>query len=442
MTLPSAAELEIEVLGEATRASPIADVAHVPDDCRILASADMLRLRPYFEHGEPLPCFERAGPRERIFFEPSDLVCGIVTCGGLCPGLNDVIRSIVLTLRHMYGVERVLGFRYGYAGLGEAPPAEPMELDPRVVRDIHNEGGTILGSSRGPQAVSTMVDTLVRHRVGILFTIGGDGTLRGAQAIAGEIRARGLPIAVVGIPKTIDNDLKWTTRSFGFATAVDEAKTSLAGAHAEAIGAWNGIGLVKLMGRHSGFIAAHATLSSSDVNFCMVPEVPFALEGEDGLLAVLERRIAARHHAVIVVAEGAGQELLERDGPPKRDASGNVKLGDIGTFLKQRIEQHFRAREIPISIKYIDPSYTIRSVRANPLDSEFCLVLGQHAVHAGMSGRTNLVVGHWNQAFVHVPIELATSGRRNVDPRADLWRSVLHTTGQPANMGSPREQPV
>jgi 6-phosphofructokinase 1 len=435
MALPTASQLQIETVGEATIASPIADVEFVPDDCRILASADMLRLRPYFDRGEPLPCFERAGPRERIFFEPKELVCGVVTCGGLCPGLNDVIRSIVLTLRHMYGVERVLGFRYGYAGLGLEAPFEPMVLEPRTVRDIHNEGGTILGTSRGPQAVSTMVDTLERYGVGILFTIGGDGTLRGAQAIVEEVRRRGLAISVIGIPKTIDNDLTWTTRSFGFATAVDEAQRALAGAHAEAIGAWNGIGLVKLMGRHSGFIAAHATLSSSDVNFCMVPEVPFALEGEDGFLSVLERRIAARHHAVVVVAEGAGQELVEREGPPARDASGNVKLADIGSFFKTRIEQHFAARGIEISIKYIDPSYMIRSLRANPTDSEFCLVLGQHAVHAGMSGRTNLLVGHWNQAFVHVPMHLSTSGRRNIDPRGDLWRSVLHTTGQPPRMG-------
>jgi 6-phosphofructokinase 1 len=434
MTLPSASELQIETLGEATHPSPIADVEFVPDDCRILASADMLRLGPYFDRGEPLPCFERAGPRGRVFFDPAKLVCGVVTCGGLCPGLNDVIRSIVLTLKHMYGVERVLGFRYGYAGLGHDPPAQPMVLDARAVREIHNEGGTILGTSRGPQDVGTMVDTLERYGVGILFTIGGDGTLRGAQAIAEEVAKRGKAIAVVGIPKTIDNDLQWTTRSFGFATAVDQAKTSLAGAHAEAVGAWNGIGLVKLMGRHAGFIAAHATLSSSDVNFCMVPEVPFSLEGDNGFLAVLERRLEARHHAVVVVAEGAGQDLLERDGPVGRDASGNVKLGDIGVFLKQRIEQHFRDRDVPVTIKYIDPSYTIRSVRANPMDSEFCLVLGQHAVHAGMSGRTNLVVGHWNQAFVHVPMHLSSSERRSINPRADLWRSVLHSTGQPPHM--------
>lgn len=432
--LPAASELAIEGLGEARFPSPIRGVQFVPEACRILASADMMRLQPYLDRNETLPAFERAGPRPRVFFDRSDLVCGIVTCGGLCPGLNDVIRSIVLTLKFMYGVERVLGFRYGYAGLRPDTPHAPMELDQRAVHDIHKEGGTVLGTSRGPQEASAMVDTLERRGVRILFTLGGDGTLRGAQAIAQEIRERGLPMAVIGIPKTIDNDLRWTVRSFGFATAVDEAQTSLAAAHTEAHGAWNGIGLVKLMGRHSGFIAAHATLSNSDVNFCLVPEVPFALDGGRGFLSMLERRIRERHHAVVVAAEGAGQDLIERQGPERRDASGNSRLADVGVFLKDQIAAHFRDRDIPVTIKYIDPSYTIRSVPANPTDSEYCLVLGQHAVHAGMSGRTNLLIGHWNHAFVHVPMHLATSGRRQIDPDSDLWRTVLHTTGQPAVM--------
>jgi 6-phosphofructokinase 1 len=280
-----------------------------------------------------------------------------------------------------------------------------------------------------------MVATLRRHKVGVLFAIGGDGTLRGAQVIVDEIRRQRLQIAVIGIPKTIDNDLQWTERSFGFATAVAEAKNVLAGAHAEAMGAWNGIGLVKLMGRHSGFISAHATLSSNDVNFCLVPEVPFDLEG--GFFDALEHRIRERHHAVVAVAEGAGQELVARVGGPATDASGNIKLADIGTFLRDRIPEHFERRGVSVTVKYIDPSYAIRSVPANPLDSEFCLVLGQNAVHAAMSGRTNLVIGYWNRSFVHVPAPLATAGRRQIDLNGDLWRSVLETTGQPGSMQSP-----
>src|ERR1043166_1267587 len=305
---------------------------------------------------------------------------------------------------------------------------EPWMLLPDVVEPLHERGGTALGSSRGPQDLGRMVDTLVRLDVKLLFVIGGDGGLRGASALAGEIARRGLSIGVVGVPKTIDNDLQWTWRSFGFDTAVDAARTVIAAAHEEARGAWNGVGLVKLMGRHSGFIAAHATLASGDVNFCLVPEVPFVLEGADGFLASLEARLAAKHHAVVVVAEGAGQELMADGGAPARDPSGNVKLKDIGTFLRDRIVAHFAAKRIDGVVRYIDPSYTIRSLPTNSFDSQLCLALGQHAVHAGMAGRTDLLVGVWNQRFTHVPIPVAVAARRRLDPRVELWQRVLEST--------------
>jgi 6-phosphofructokinase 1 len=304
-----------------------------------------------------------------------------------------------------------------------------LELTPKAVEDIHQQGGTILGSSRGPQDVSEMVDTLERMNVGILFTIGGDGTLRGAQAIAEEIGRRNLKIGVVGIPKTIDNDISFVQRSFGFLTAVSEATTAIYSAHAEAEGARNGIGLVKLMGRHAGFIAAHATLANSDVNFCLVPEVPFTLEG---FLAALKARLESRQHAVVVVAEGAGQELIETKG--ERDASGNIRLGDIGVFLKNHINEYFKRGGREISLKYIDPSYIIRSMPASPPDSAFCLMLGHNAVHAGMAGRTNMVVGYWKDEFTHVPISVAVSKRKQIDPMERLWTGVLSSTGQPREM--------
>jgi 6-phosphofructokinase 1 len=380
------------------------------------------------------PAFEMAGPRAQIFFEPTTLTCGIVTCGGLCPGLNNVIRSIVLTLTYAYDVPRVLGFRYGYTGLSGTSAYEPLLLTPKVVEDIHEHGGTLLGSSRGPQDVSDMVDTLMQGNVGILFAIGGDGTLRGASALRQEIARRDLPISVIGIPKTIDNDLAWIERSFGFATAVEEARQAIRAAHAEARGAWNGIGLVKLMGRHSGFIAAHASLANADVNFCLVPEVSFSLKGEGCLLQALEQRLARKHHAVIVVAEGAGQELLQEQGQVERDPSGNLRLKDIGVFLRDQITQHFAKQGTEVTIKYIDPSYIIRSLPANSIDAEYCLLLGQHAVHAGMAGRTDMVVGFWNQHFTHVPIALTVESRKRFDPRGEIWQRVLEATGQPASM--------
>ena len=431
MPWPTAAQLAVSTLGECRQPSPLAgDGAREPfiDEARrVILCADTVELD---ELGGAPPSFEPAGPRARLFFDPARVTCGILTCGGLCPGLNNVVRAIVLRLAYAYRVRCIYGFRYGYAGLAQPDVYEPQVLVPDKVEHLHERGGTALGSSRGPQDLGRMVDTLVRLDVNILFVIGGDGGLRGGSAIAGEIARRGLSIAVVGVPKTIDNDLQWTWRSFGFDTAVDAARTVLAAAHEEARGAWNGVGLVKLMGRHSGFIAAHGTLASGDVNFCLVPEVPFTLDGPGGFLAALEARLAAKHHALVVVAEGAGQELMADGGAPAHDASGNVKLKDVGTFLRDRIVAHLDARAIDGVVRYIDPSYTIRSLPTNSFDAQLCLSLGQHAVHAGMAGRTDVLVGVWNQRFTHVPIPLAVASRRRLDPGAELWQRVLESTGQ------------
>jgi len=415
----------IDRLGPANYPTPMSAGCLTGDDERILYHTDVAIVHRLLDEGRELPSFERAGPRERLFFDAAGLRAGIVTCGGLCPGINDVIRAIVLCLHYHYGVQSIDGFRYGYEGLIPDYGHEPVALTPRRVEMISDFGGTVLGTSRGNQDVGRMVDTLQARGVGILFTIGGDGTLRGAGAIAAEIARRGLPIAVVGVPKTIDNDIAFIERSFGFITATAEAQRVIEGAHSEALAARNGIGLVKLMGRDSGFIAAHSALADSQVNFCLVPEVPFALED---FLAALRDRLAARGHAVIVVAEGAGQELVGRTGA--RDASGNVKLGDIGLFLREAINGYFKELGTPINLKYIDPSYTIRSLPANTYDSAYGLLLGYNAVHAAMSGRTNMVVGYWNNEYTHVPIPLAVYRRKTINPQARLWNNVLLATGQ------------
>jgi 6-phosphofructokinase 1 len=422
-------QLEIQGLGECRIASPIQGIRFLENGDRVLLSSSLETVSGILAQGGRLPAFEKAGPRSKIYFDPSKLKCGIVTCGGLCPGLNDVIRAVVLSLYHNYKVKTVFGFPYGYEGLTYRFGHAPMELNPEAVSRIHEYGGTILGSSRGHQDISEMVDTLDRMNIGILFAIGGDGTLRGAQGIAEEIRRRGLKISVVGIPKTIDNDISFVERSFGFETAVSEAVAAIDAAHTEAKGARNGIGLVKLMGRESGFIAVYASLARSDVNFCLIPESPFALEK---LLESVRIRLQQRGHAVIVVAEGAGQDLLQTRG--ERDASGNIRFGDIGVFLKERIGDYLQTMGVEATLKYIDPSYTIRGVPANPHDSAFCLLLGQNAVHAGMAGRTNLVVGFWMGTFTHVPIPLAVSQRKKVDPESWVWSSVLTSTGQPKEM--------
>ncbi len=422
-------DFTIERLGECRFPSPMKGVRFTGDTERLIYHTCPDDIRRCFGAGTVPPSLELAGPREMLFFDPKKIACGIVTCGGLCPGINDVIRAVTLSLYHHYGVRKIYGFRYGYEGLVKRHGHVPLHLTPETVSRIGEEGGTILASSRGPQEPAEMVDTLKVLEVGILFAIGGDGTLKGASWIAGEATRRGLPLSVIGIPKTIDNDISFMQKTFGFETAVAEAQRAIYAAHTEAIGARNGIGLVKLMGRDSGFIAAYSALVDSQVNFCLVPEVPFTLAG---LLASLKERLDARGHAVIVVAEGAGQDLLAATGG--RDASGNVKLGDIGTFLRDAIKEDFKGRGQEINLKYIDPSYIIRSQPANPHDSALCLILGHNAVHAGMAGRTNMVVGFWNQQFTHVPISLATSVRRKIDPEGWLWSFVLASTGQPREM--------
>jgi 6-phosphofructokinase 1 len=422
-------DFTVSRLGECRIPSPKRSGAFVGDDDRIVYANDVNEIRQQVEQGKALPGMEVAGPRERIHFDPSRLKCGIVTCGGLCPGLNDVIRAIVLSLHHHYGVSGIYGFRYGYEGLASGYGHAPVELTPRAVDRIHGMGGTVLGSSRGPQDVADMANTLERMGIGVLFTIGGDGTLKGAHALNEEIRKRGLDIAVVGIPKTIDNDISHIQRSFGFETAVTEATRATQAAHTEAVSARNGVGLVRLMGRDSGFIATYTTLADNDVNFCLIPEVPFSLQT---FLEALRTRLESRGHAVIVVAEGAGQDVMERTG--ERDASGNVRQGDIGVFLRDRIRAYCREKGIRLDLKYIDPSYTIRSVRASANDAAFCLLLGHNAVHAAMSGRTDMVVGFWKHMFTHVPIPMAVSTRKKIDPVGPLWSSVLAATGQPMNL--------
>lgn len=426
-----AKELDFTImkLGECTIPSPMSGVRFVKDDDHILYHSDIREIRQYIAAGKEPPHFEEAGPREKIFFDPAGLACGIVTCGGLCPGLNNVIRAIVLSLHHHYGVNKIYGFPYGYEGLSPRFGHEPVQLTPEVVVNIDEMGGTILGSSRGNQDISEMVDMLNKMNISILFTIGGDGTQRGAMAINEEARRRGIRLSVIGIPKTIDNDISYIQKTFGFETAVSEATHVTRAVHNEAEGARNGIGLVKLMGRDSGFIAAYAAIVDGQVNFCLVPEVPFTL---DGLFKALRERLERRKHAVVVVAEGAGQDLIATRG--ERDASGNILHSDIGIFLRDVIKDHFKKTGMEITLKYIDPSYTIRSVPANPHDSALCVLLGHNAVHAGMAGRTGIIIGFWNQHFTHVPIPLAVAERKKIDPEGWVWRSVLSSTGQPRDM--------
>jgi len=401
---------------------------------RILFDPHTNALPPDLNNVKSLDSFEVAGPGRKIYFFPPKTRAAIVTCGGLCPGLNAVIRALVLQLRHRYEVKQILGIRYGYQGLGPNAADSFVDLTPELVVNIHEQGGTILGSSRGTPPTSTIVDNLVSHGIDILFTIGGDGTMRGAEAIVQEAEKRSLRLSVIGIPKTIDNDIPYVRRSFGFESAVAIACQAVMAAHEEARGAENGVGLVKLMGRHSGYIAANVAVATGHVNFCLVPEIDFKLEGEDGLLRHLERRLDKANHAVIAVAEGAGQHFFS-DHQDSYDASGNKKLGDIGAFLKDAINEHFSKKGTPFSLKYIDPSYIIRATPANPADRLFCTRLAQNAVHAAMAGKTGMLVGYWHGRVTHVPFSALKDKRQTIDPSGELWFNVLESTGQPLQMG-------
>ncbi len=416
--------MTVEKLGEATVPSPLS--RFVGDDVFVPATVE------WKGGGAPEDprLFEMAGPRERLFFDPCQTRAGLVTCGGLCPGLNNVIRSVVLELNHGYGVREVLGFQDGYRGLDPFRGQAPIALTPGVVDDIHRDGGTILGTSRGPVDIPTAVDYLVKRGVNLLFTVGGDGTQRGGSALFEEAQRRQHPLAVVGIPKTIDNDVMFVDRTFGFTTAVDAAREVIDCAHTEAHSVFNGVSVVKLMGRHAGFIAAAASVASQDVNFCFIPEVPFRLEGERGFLHALKRRLASRKHAVIVVAEGAGQDLFSASEAPK-DASGNLKLQDIGRHLCEVLGSWSKTEKVEMTLRYFDPSYQIRSRAANTEDSMLCDRFARNAVHAAMSGRTGLIIGMLFGQFVHVPIRLLSGQSRQVKLRGELWRAVLSATGQP-----------
>jgi len=432
-------DFTVEDLGKCAIDSPISLSKTLGDFiANYVSDNEFVRYGTEAHLGEQAPIarkdvFEKAGPREKIYFSPQHVHAGIITCGGLCPGLNDVIRSVVRCLWYRYGVKRISGIRYGYKGFLPEYKFDIKTLDPDIVDDIHKIGGSFLGTARGGgKQVSEIVDAMERLNLNMLITIGGDGTQRGSLDIANEIEKRKLKIAMIGVPKTIDNDFSFIQKSFGFDTAVVKAVVAVSAAHMEAHSQINGIGLVKVMGRESGFIAAHTALASHEVNFVLIPEIPFDIEGPNGLIANLEKRLEKRHHAVIVVAEGACQDILAKE--MKTDASGNLKMGDVGLYLKEKIQAHFDKKGVEINLKYIDPSYLIRSSPAEAIDSVYCERLGNSAVHAAMAGKTKVLIGLVNNEFVHLPMKVAVSRRNHVDPEGSLWRDVLEATHQPILM--------
>jgi len=256
---------------------------------------------------------------------------GVLTGGGDCPGLNAVIRAIVRTSSHDLGHE-IVGFRDGWRGPLDGA-SEALTLD--STRGILPRGGTILGSSRtnpfrsddGPERVQR---TLSEQQIDGLIVIGGEDTL----GVANRLSERGVP--VVGVPKTIDNDLGGTDMTFGFDTAVQVATDALDRLHTTAE-SHNRTIVVEVMGRHAGWIALHAGLAGG-ADGILIPEQPFGLEE---VVEVVERRHRhGRYFSLIVVAEGA----VPREGEmatagADTDQFGHARLGGIGLQLERALEQ-------------------------------------------------------------------------------------------------------
>lgn len=427
-------DLVVSTLGECRIPSPLTlGSASHPEAEFFVSDAVRLRLDVTVGDGPELApplTLEVSGPRRQIFFDPAKTTAAITTCGGLSPGLNNVIRSVFYELTENYRVPRVLGIRNGYLGLTPQSDFAPVVIDKRFVEPIDKLGGTILGSSRGHRDPAVMADFLQANDIDILFCVGGDGTQRGAHALHQELHRRDAKISIVGIPKTIDNDIAFVRLSFGYASALERAAEVIRGAHVEARDAVRGIGLVKLMGRHAGFIAAGASVVSQEVDFVLVPEIPFPLDGDTGFLPALERRMRDHGHTVVVVAEGAGQHLLDGE-EERRDASGNLLHEDIGGYLRNKITDYFTTRDCPVALKYIDPSYHIRSSPANVYDRVLCDSMARSAVHAAMAGKTGVMIGMEHDQIVNVPIPAVVAKTKSLDISGDLWRAVLQTTGQP-----------
>ncbi|KAF5742823.1 ATP-dependent 6-phosphofructokinase 2 [Tripterygium wilfordii] len=385
-----------------------------------------------FSSPTPPLAYHRAGPRKDIFFEPQNTRAAIITCGGLCPGMNTVIRELVVGLWELYGVRKIYGVVAGYRGFYSM---EPIELNPKLVHNWHKRGGTALETSRGGFDLDKIVDSIEHHEFNQVYIIGGDGTMRGVVKIFNEILRRRLKVGVVGIPKTVDNDVGIIDRSFGFQTAVEMAQQAISAAHVEAESAVNGIGLVKLMGRSTGHIALHAILSSRDVDCCLIPEDKFYLEGKGGLFEFLEQRLKENGHAVLVVSEGAGQDMIPRSDAQKeeRDESGNLVFLDVGPWLKSELKNWW-ARDHPnelFTVKYIDPTYMIRAVPANATDNLYCTLLAHSAIHGVMAGYTGFVAGPINGIYAYIPVEEVAKSKNEVNTKDHKWAWVRSVTNQP-----------
>uniref|UniRef100_A0A7S1RYX3 Phosphofructokinase domain-containing protein n=1 Tax=Alexandrium catenella TaxID=2925 RepID=A0A7S1RYX3_ALECA len=368
----------------------------------------------------------RANACKEIWWDPSEVRAAVVTCGGLCPGLNSIIREVTNTLWHQYDVRHIYGIQAGYNGLSNPEKHKPIQLSPDKVRDIHMKGGSILKAGRGGFNPEQICDRLERLGINMVFTVGGDGTQHASHLLYEEAKRRNLDISIVGLPKSIDNDILFFDKTFGFDSAVSTAADIMRNGWVEATSCDKGVGIVKLMGRDAGFVAMHAALASTIVDLVMIPEVNVKLED---VIEHIDSTLARKNFMLIAIAEGAGQEFVATG---EKDATGHTKYGDIGTFLRDEINAHLKksgGRSF-----YIDPSYIIRSCPIRPNDHIYCSRLARDAVHCAMRGYTGVCVGPIHNIIVIMPSELIASGKRRVKLTSSAWQSCVQSCNMPLSL--------
>ncbi|MGA7341196.1 MAG: 6-phosphofructokinase [Terracidiphilus sp.] len=409
---------------------------------------------------------------------------GILVSGGIAPGINAVIDGIVLrhSLYHARQCARgrrhsieILGYREGFKGLLR-PGVHPQRLNSAAIRGVVEIGGSYLGTSRadellpgtGPNRnakLEAAIGRLQNDGVHILYVIGGDGSMSCAHALWHYARRKGYELSVVGIPKAMDNDILWVWQSFGFLSAVEEARQAILHMHTE-VSSNPRVGIVQLFGSDSGFIASHAGYSTA-CDLVLIPEDPMTM---DDIVTHISERLTDRFgngqdiagpYALVVMAETAlpadarkyiddprvglsegkrgEKEALKsfldngrrvRGQTPDELRTAGLKI--VSRVLQDRIQQELEPREYWRDFRVItnEPRHLIRSIPPSVTDVIFGERLGALAVDNAMAGYTDFMVSQWLTEFVLVPLPLVVLGRKRVPTNGIFWKSVLSKTGQ------------
>jgi 6-phosphofructokinase 1 len=449
--------------------------------------------------------FAEAGPRNMLRFPGHHkklLKVGVLVSGGIAPGINAVISGIVQrhVLYHTPQITdlrvpgktprsytlQVFGFRNGFAGLLAGDDVtvlydsdSPDEKLRAHLRRIANRGGSEIGTSRYDDLLSTadpdkrekdldqVAENLANRHFDILYVIGGDGSMRAAHATWKRSRDNGKSLSVIGVPKTMDNDILWVWQSFGFLSAVEKAREALQQLHTEATSNPR-LCVVQLFGSDSGFVVSHAALASGVCDAALIPEVPFTMKK---LADYITERLSKRFrpgaggqspYGMIVMAETAvPQDAEDYLSDPEVDLDENEKAA-IQAFVSKGCRVHGqtpdelrtgglkvvsrvlqkRIREMKVDDAYWadfrvftnEPRHLLRAIPPSASDVAFGQRLGVLAVDNAMAGYTDFMISQWMTEYVLVPLDLVVLGRKRVPPNGIFWKSVVASTGQPPEL--------